>query len=105
MKKNLVCVVLIVFTLILIGCDSDFSSGDSLAYITIEDKGGFINKKGDMIIELQYDSGLPFSEGLASVKVDDKWGYIDTSDSIVIAPQFYGADAFKLDFNLPILKL
>ena len=42
------------------------------------DKWGYIDKKGKIVIPIQYDDAWPFSDnGLARVKVNGKWGYID----------------------------
>jgi hypothetical protein len=46
--------------------------------------GGFINKKGDLIIPLMYEYVTSFSEGLAAVKKDGKWGFIDGNNKVVI---------------------
>ena len=67
-------------------------------------KWGFINKSGEVIIDAQFDSALPFSEGLASVRCRsehpdracrDKCGYIDKSGNWVIKPQFGIASSFS----------
>ena len=36
-----------------------------------------VGKKGDIVIEPQYDVVYNFSEGLALVLDNHKWGYID----------------------------
>lgn len=53
-----------------------FSNG--LAKIKLNDKWGFVNASGDVIIELMYDEVGDFNyQGVARVKLDDKWGFID----------------------------
>jgi len=40
-------------------------------------KWGFIDKKGKIVINPQFEEAKPFSEDLTSVKIGGKWGYID----------------------------
>lgn len=83
----------------------DFSEG--LAGVEVDGKYGFINQKGEMVIEPRF---LPrkgtealitvatsrFSEGLACVKVDGSgYGYIDKQGKFVIPPQFSRAQEFS----------
>jgi hypothetical protein len=49
-----------------------------------DDKYGFINKSGDTIISLIYDSASSFSEGLAAVEIDRKFGFIDKKGERVL---------------------
>ncbi|MCS7150786.1 MAG: WG repeat-containing protein [Endomicrobia bacterium] len=44
-----------------------------------ENKWGFCDKNGNIVIDCKYDYADYFSEGLARVKLGDKWGYIDKS--------------------------
>ena len=48
-----------------------------LALVMVNDKVGFIDTKGNMVIPAIYDYANDFSEGLAYVKVNDERGYID----------------------------
>lgn len=70
-----------------------FSNGYTA--VKIEDKWGFVNEKGEIKIEPQFDDAQPFSIGLGAVKVDDKWGYIDSTGKMVINPQFLEAKPFS----------
>ncbi|MDP8185203.1 WG repeat-containing protein [Phocoenobacter skyensis] len=59
-------------------------------------KWGFIDKKGKIVIPLQYDGAYSFSEGLARVEKDGKWGFIDKKGKIVIPLQYDdGAYSFR----------
>jgi hypothetical protein len=62
-------------------------------------KHGYIDRSGKVVIEPRYDEAMPFSEGLARVGIGDtdtmKWGYIDATGTMVIAPQFYAAWDFS----------
>ena len=60
---------------------------------------GYIDKTGELMIELQPDSGgfdsSDFSEGLALISIDEKFSYIDRTGKIVIEPQFEVAGKFS----------
>jgi hypothetical protein len=59
-------------------------------------KNGYINRKGEIIIPAQFDFTLPFSEGLAIVCIShEKCGYIDETGKFVINPQFKMAFRFS----------
>ena len=69
-----------------------FSEG--LAAVKIKNHYGFIDKRGDIVIEPKYNDACGFSEGLAAVKVGNKYGFIDHSGTMVIEPQFGFTVAF-----------
>ena len=60
----------------------------------VNGKWGFINRKGEVIIEYQYSSSKDFNEGLAPIKINSKWGFIDSSNNLVISPQYDDVDLF-----------
>lgn len=66
----------------------DFSEG--LASIKINEKWGFINHRGKMVVPAKYTSAGSFSEGLASVKLGKKSGFINKKGNIAI--QFKSVD-------------
>ena len=47
-------------------------------------KWGYINTKGEQIVECKFDDAYYFNEGFARVKKDGKWGYINTKGCSVI---------------------
>lgn len=51
-------------------------------------KQGFIDKTGEIIISLLYDSVRNFSEGLAGVSTGGKYGFIDAEGKFIIKPRF-----------------
>lgn len=61
---------------------------------TILDRWGFMDRNGNVVIDLQYLDCGSFSEGLAAIKTEDGWGYIDQSGRIVIEPQYKWAGFF-----------
>jgi hypothetical protein len=64
-----------------------------------DNKYGWINKNGEVVIPTIYDLTSPsFTEGLASVKVGGehgKWGFIDKIGNFIINPSFDAVDRFK----------
>jgi hypothetical protein len=88
----------------------DFSEG--LARVGIgssitDQKWGYIDRMGKLVIPAQFDTAGDFSDGLASVRIKgdpDKWGYIDKQGRYAIPPQFYSADNFQ-DGLAPVMML
>ena len=72
------------------------SFSEGLAAVKKNDKWGYINTKGDLVIPCEYD-GYPreFSEGLAPVDKNGKWGFINTKGEIVIPFEYDSADSFS----------
>lgn len=64
-----------------------FSEGLAM-FVTSDQKIGFVDKTGKVVINSQFDEALSFSEGFAAIKQKDKWGFIDKTGKIVINPQF-----------------
>ena len=81
---------------------------EGLARFTTNNKFGFFNRAGKVVIGPQFDYAAPFHEGLAVIcegckeategehrfMRGGKWGFIDTSGKIIIKPQFDYAMAF-----------
>ena len=54
----------------------------------VKGRYGFIDKKGNLVIEPKYRRVLTFSEGLAGVDVKEhQWGFINKNGEIVIKPE------------------
>ena len=62
--------------------------------IQIEQKWGYINSTGQLVIPLRFDEACPFSEGLAKVSIGDKSGYINQSGKLVVPLQYDEALSF-----------
>lgn len=72
-----------------------FTYGLLPAFPAGEDMGfGYIDKKGEVVIEPQFIYAARFSEGLAYVDNGGKYGYINTSGEYVIEPKFDDASDF-----------
>ena len=51
------------------------------------DKWGFANKNGNIVVEAKYDKVTEFNEyGFAGVRLDGKWGVINSAGEEVLAP-------------------
>lgn len=64
----------------------------------INDRWGYIDKTGRLIVEPKFDWGWKFSEGLAKVRVGSglgKEGYIDRTGRVIIEPQFSNGGDFS----------
>jgi hypothetical protein len=73
---------------------ASFSEGLAM-FITVDEKVGFVDKTGKVVINPQFEIALPFFEGFAAVCQDDKWGFIDKTGKIVINLQFESVGIFQ----------
>lgn len=89
-----------------------FSEGRAVV-ISANDKYGYIDQTGKLVIQLRFDDADYFSEGLARVNIGKKtvyhgdefhnfstreggkWGYINKSGNFVIKPKFVDAANFS----------
>lgn len=80
--------------------DNADSFSEGLAFVWIGEKAGFIDKTGQMVIELKWDvmSSGHFHEGLCNIsgkfKKLRKSGFIDKQGNMVIEPVFNWASSF-----------
>lgn len=80
-----------------------FVYAQELAKVRDNDKYGYIDKSGAMVISPQFDKAGAFSEGYAPALQGKKWGYINTSGEWVIQPTYDKAKAFHSGYTL-VLK-
>lgn len=75
---------------------SDASNGfeEGLAPVKKDGKWGYINVKGETVIDFIYEDAEVFSQGLAAVKLDSKWGYIDQNANRVLKPRYKQGSPF-----------
>ena len=67
-----------------------------------DEKWGFLDLKGNIVIPLDYNNRPTFSEGIALVEKDGKYGYIDIKGNTII-PFIY--DRAQDNFNNGIAKI
>ncbi len=65
----------------------------------IDEKWGFINKQGKVIISPIFDYADYFSNEYALVKFNKKFGYINKLGKFVINPKFDVADYFSDEYT------
>lgn len=65
--------------------------------VCIDSKWGYIDTKGNIIIEPQFVIARSFSNGLAAVSNGQKWGYIDADGNLAIDYQFLDAGYFSIE--------
>ncbi len=58
-------------------------------------KSGYLDRKGNVVIPLVYDTALTFSESLAAVEQAGKWGYVNARGEVVIPLKFDHAEPFS----------
>lgn len=77
-------------SLLLLCCNglSNTVKHDGLYPIKQNNKCGYINNSGKIVINPQFDECVEFSEGLAAVRLGNRVGFIDTKGKLVINPQF-----------------
>lgn len=71
------------------------AQGNPLFQIRQNDKLGFINRSGQIVVSPQYDDSHAFSEGLAVAQLGEKYGYVNPQGQWVIKPQFELAEDFS----------
>jgi len=82
----------------------NFSQG--LAPIAINDRWGFINTGGDIVIKPQFDCVSEFKEGLAPARINRNDGFvcIDAAGQVVIQPVFKEIYGFENGYSLSLKR-
>jgi len=94
----------------------DFSN-DRAAF-SVNEKWGFIDRSGKIVIEAKYDDTRAFSEGFAAVNVGavlkrgsphdsragGKWGFVDRSGRVAIPVEFEHVDHFGFRDGLALVE-
>ncbi len=68
--------------------DAHIFPEEGYAAVCKDGKWGFVDAKGKLMIEYQYEDAQSFSHGFAAVCVDGKWGYIDEYNHQIVEPKF-----------------
>jgi len=69
-----------------------FSEG--YAAVKIDEKYGYIDKAGKVVIKPQFDEAKLFKEGFAAIAIDDKYGLIDKKGNMILEPKFDESGSF-----------
>jgi hypothetical protein len=72
--------------------DNEFRDG--LAMIRNQNMFGYIDRKGNTVVDLKYAEARPFFDKLAAVRISDRWGFIDGKGNVSITPKFISAGNF-----------
>ena len=94
MRRSLICLVCVV---IILSCSREAEKKEprELFRVRQSDKIGYVNRKGRVVIQPQFEESGEFAEGLAGVRIGSKWGYINEKGKIVINPQFDAVGEFS----------
>lgn len=76
-------------------CFAQNDADSTLIPFEIDEKWGYINKKGKIVIKHQFDEADKFTEGLARVQIGLKSGFIDSTGKYVIEPIYTFAFSFS----------
>lgn len=75
--------------------DKPLSFSEGLAFAVSDDKMGYINKDGDIIIDFEYEWGTSFYDGMATVKIEDQFWFLSPLNEIMSGPyDFLGSETF-----------
>ncbi len=72
---------------------------NSQTLLSVSAKYGYIDKKGEFLIEPVFDQAYRFVGGLAIVEVDGKFGFINTKGSFVVPPIYELLEEFSCVFQ------
>ena len=77
----------------------DILKNNSIFVSKKDGKYGYVNAKGDVVIDYIYDDAQEQNKyGYAAVKKDGLWGAIDRNSNIVIEPYYNLDNNLKIDF-------
>lgn len=85
----------VIFITHIYSCKEPKIVNGQLFEITINDKDGYIDSAGNIVIEPKYDALKSYGEGLIAFIEDKKWGFIDLNGDVVIKPQFQMCSSFS----------
>jgi hypothetical protein len=88
-------VLAIFFSLFSNFCLAQKTNNPKLIPYELNEKWGFINDKGKIVIEPKYDEAYKFSDGLARVSIGLNVGFIDGTGRFVIKPEYRCAHSFS----------
>ncbi len=99
-RPSYICAALIAL-LFALECRAQQQAGKTLFPVEKNDKWGFIDRTGKIVIPLQFNGANDFHEGLALVTANGKKLFVDTFGHVVIRPQFdTGKDDNSADLRI-----
>ena len=57
-------------------------------YSATNDKYGYKDDKGKVVVEPKYELAYPLNEGLAAVRLNGKFGFVDQKGKEIVPPQY-----------------
>jgi len=57
-------------------------------YSNVNDKYGYKDEKGNIVVEPKYDLAYAVEEGMAAVRLNGKYGYINQKGREIVAPKY-----------------
>ncbi len=76
--------------------------GDGMCAVCSQDKWGFADQDGNLLIDCVYDDATSFANGYAAVCKNGVWGYVDAKNYMAVAPCFDGAGLMTPDGTAPV---
>ncbi len=73
--------------------DKIYTEYEGMRKVTKNNKAGFINSAGTLVIPIEYDGANNFIEGVCAVQMNGKIGFIDKTNKLVIPFIFEGVSA------------
>jgi|AGTN01.1.fsa_nt_gi hypothetical protein len=61
---------------------------ENMAAVKDNERFGFINLDGEIVVPCVYDDAEPFAEGMAAVCTSERWGFVNSEGELKIEPQF-----------------
>ncbi|WP_294673710.1 WG repeat-containing protein [uncultured Fluviicola sp.] len=94
-KNSIYCLF---FLFVIVQTFNSFSQEEARFKIIENNKFGYIDQTGKVIIPPVFLNAGEFSDGLAAVRVNGRYGYIDIQGKFIIPAAFDYADAFNFGF-------
>jgi hypothetical protein len=75
--------------------NSKMTGGSGLVIFKANDKFGFKDQQGRIIISNRYESVKPFYERMAAIKINKKWGFINLDEQLIVQPRYDSVGSFN----------
>src|SRR5690242_15370742 len=96
---KIIASILVFFTTALL-----YSQSDNRFRIVENNKIGYINSIGEIVIKPIYANGGNFSDGVAAVRENGLYGFIDINGNYIIEPKYDYATQFNEGYALAYKK-